>query len=107
MKARRVSSMWIFRLLLVAALASAVCLLLPGPACARPSIGKEAGVAPSLPGVLLRGLPLPGQASFSKAGIAQAQTAVDFTLKDTKGGSFTLSDLLSEKPVVLIIGSFT
>jgi peroxiredoxin len=52
-------------------------------------------------------LPLPGQASFSKAGIAQAQMAVDFTLKDTEGVSLTLSDLLSEKPVVLIIGSFT
>ncbi len=107
MKARRVSSMWIFRLLLVAALASAVCLLLPGPAFAGLLIGKEAGISPSLPGVLLRGLPLPGQASFSRVGIAQAQMAVDFTLKDTEGVSHTLSDLLSEKPVVLIIGSFT
>jgi cytochrome oxidase Cu insertion factor (SCO1/SenC/PrrC family) len=68
---------------------------------------SPASAAPSLPGVLQRGLPMPGQASFSKAGIAQGQLAIDFTLKDTKGQSFTLSRLLSDKPVVLIIGSFT
>ena len=107
MKVYKSSSNWALRLMLAAALASAVCLLLTGPASAGLSVGKEAGPAPSLPGALLRGLPLPGQASFSQAGIAKYQLAVDFTLKDTKGASFTLSSLLSEKPVVLIIGSFT
>jgi len=94
-------------MLLFAALAIGAFLLLPGPACACLSTDLAAAVTPSLPGTLLRGLPLPGQASFSNVGIAQGQLAVDFTLKDMKGASFTLSDLLSEKPVVLIIGSFT
>ncbi|MBC8510022.1 MAG: hypothetical protein ISR58_03195 [Anaerolineales bacterium] len=35
------------------------------------------------------------------------QLAIDFTLLDVAENSYTLSELLSEKPVVLIFGSFT
>jgi len=34
-------------------------------------------------------------------------SAVDFTLKDTSGQSYTLSSLLTTKPVLLVFGSFT
>jgi len=37
----------------------------------------------------------------------EEQLAIDFTLLDTNGNSYTLSELLTEKPVVLIFGSFT
>ena len=33
--------------------------------------------------------------------------AIEFTLRDVKGESYTLSELLQEKPVVMIFGSFT
>jgi hypothetical protein len=33
--------------------------------------------------------------------------AVDFTLKDVNGNNHTLSEMLQEKPVVLIFGSYT
>ncbi len=40
-------------------------------------------------------------------GLEVGTNAIDFTLKDTFGNEFTLSNLLAEKPVVLILGSFT
>ena len=33
--------------------------------------------------------------------------AVDFTLKDIHGNTVSLAGLLSEKPVVMVFGSFT
>ena len=47
------------------------------------------------------------QGGFQNAGLPQGETAVDFTLRDTEGNPFTLSELLSEKPVVMVFGSFT
>ena len=44
---------------------------------------------------------------FDKAGLPEGETAVDFTLKDTVGTTVSLSELLREKPVVMIFGSFT
>lgn len=36
-----------------------------------------------------------------------AEPAIDFMLKDVEGNSYTLSELLTEKPVYLAFGSFT
>ena len=44
---------------------------------------------------------------FQNAGLAVGEIAVEFTLKDIQGNAFTLSELLSEKPVVMVFGSFT
>jgi hypothetical protein len=45
--------------------------------------------------------------SFATRPLTPGQLAVDFTLKDTTGKAYTLSNLLAEKPVVMISGSFT
>ncbi len=44
---------------------------------------------------------------FGKVGLVEGDTAIDFTLKDIHGNIVSLSELLSEKPVVMIFGSFT
>ncbi len=45
--------------------------------------------------------------SYRFEGLEVGTIAIDFTLKDTFGNEVTLSKLLAEKPVVLIMGSFT
>jgi len=45
--------------------------------------------------------------NFNNTGLAEGETAVDFTLKDINGNEHRLSQLLAEKPVVIILGSFT
>ena len=44
---------------------------------------------------------------FEHVGLDEGATAVDFTLTDTVGTTFSLSELLGEKPVVMVFGSFT
>lgn len=44
---------------------------------------------------------------FDNVGLAEGDIAVDFTLKDIDGNTVNLADLLSEKPVVMVFGSFT
>lgn len=44
---------------------------------------------------------------FTDVGLAEGETAVDFTLEDVQGNSVSLSELLAEKPVVMVFGSFT
>ena len=44
---------------------------------------------------------------FDSVGLAIGETAVDFTLKDVDGNIVSLAGLLSEKPVVMVFGSFT
>lgn len=39
--------------------------------------------------------------------LSEGDTAVEFSVLDVNGNSFVLSDLLKEKPVALIYGSFT
>jgi len=46
-------------------------------------------------------------ANYKSVGLPVGDTAVDFTLRDTGGVEHTLSDLLEEKPVVIVFGSFT
>jgi len=45
--------------------------------------------------------------SFKVEGLQVGTTAIDFTLEDTNGNEVTLSELLAEKPVVMVLGSFT
>jgi len=49
----------------------------------------------------------PVSTDFNSAGIAEGETAVEFNLNDTTGNDVSLSGLLQEKPVVLVLGSFT
>ena len=48
-----------------------------------------------------------GSDNFDQIGLAVGETAVNFTLKDINGGELRLSQLLAEKPVLVIFGSFT
>ena len=48
-----------------------------------------------------------GSGNFNQTGLAVGETAVNFTLKDISGREFRLSQLLAEKPVLMIFGSFT
>ncbi len=62
----------------------------------------------ALSDALLRGCErAEGSRNFSNSGLAVGETAVDFTLQDTQGNIISLSDLLIEKPVVMVFGSFT
>jgi len=45
--------------------------------------------------------------NFDNVGLGIGETAVDFTLRDIYGNEYTLSRLLTEKPVIMIFGSFT
>lgn len=56
---------------------------------------------------LVRGLQLPVRLNLADAGISEGLKAVDFTLSDISGSEVSLSELLSEKPAVLILGSYT
>jgi hypothetical protein len=47
------------------------------------------------------------QGDFQNSGLPQGEAAVDFTLRNTEGNPFTLSELLNEKPVMMVFGSFT
>ncbi len=44
---------------------------------------------------------------FENVGLAVGESAIDFTLRDVDGNTFNLAELLSEKPVVMVSGSFT
>jgi hypothetical protein len=65
------------------------------------------GRGPALSGALKRGCQLPQSGSIGSIGLGEGETAVDFTLSDTHGNGVTLSGLLREKPVALVLGSFT
>ncbi len=48
-----------------------------------------------------------GSGNFDQTGLAVGETAVNFTLTDINGSELRLSQLLAEKPVLMIFGSFT
>jgi cytochrome oxidase Cu insertion factor (SCO1/SenC/PrrC family) len=77
--------------------------------------GDEKALAPNTPaepvlsGALIRGCPpttRPG-GGFAAVGLSEEEKAVDFKLQDVHGNEFVLSQLLAEKPVVMVFGSFT
>ena len=45
--------------------------------------------------------------AYNNEGLMVGTNAIDFTLKDTAGNEVTLSELTVDKPVVMILGSFT
>ena len=59
---------------------------------------------PALKTELTRGCQKPNR---NNPGPKVGDTAIEFTLLDVNGVSYTLSELLHEKPVVMIFGSFT
>ena len=69
---------------------------------------NEQSEEPVLSNALTRGCERSGSSGgFDNAGLAVGETAVNFTLKDIDGNTVSLADLLSEKPVVMVFGSFT
>jgi hypothetical protein len=50
---------------------------------------------------------LPVSSNFNSTGVAEGDAAVEFNLNDTMGNHVSLSGLLQEKPVVLVLGSYT
>ena len=62
------------------------------------------GEMPSLSTDLVRGCERRGPGA---QGPQQGETAIEFTLMDVDGQPYILSELLKEKPVVLVFGSFT
>jgi hypothetical protein len=85
------------------------------PSAVEPTPGTE--LTPALTGSEPQGL-LPSDAlkrgcqtynspPSTKVGLLEGAAAVDFTLEDTSGNTISLSALLSEKPVVMVLGSFT
>ena len=78
------------------------------PPSQQPTATSEAVIvevaAPMLSTELARGCEQKGGGAQSPK---EGQPAIDFTLLDPDGNSYTLSELLKEKPVVIIFGSFT
>ena len=64
----------------------------------------EIGVAPSLSIELARGCLRGDQVQHE---LRDGDPAVEFSLMDVDGNSYVLSELLQEKPVALIYGSYT
>jgi len=63
---------------------------------------------PELSGALIRGCERTrASGGFENVGLAVGETAVDFTLQDVRGNTVSLAGLLTEKPVVMVFGSFT
>ena len=64
---------------------------------------------PELSDALIRGCERTSRPSggFENVGLAVGETAVDFTLQDVHGNTVSLAGLLTEKPVVMVFGSFT
>lgn len=72
----------------------------------RPEGQPPPGMPPRLKGkVRPEGQPPGGE--VATIGLEQGGKAVNFELKDIHGNTFVLSQLLTEKPVVMIFGSFT
>jgi len=76
----------------------------PAPSSLPAVVGPE---EPVLPTTLTRGCSPSAGGNFDNAGLAIGEMAVNFALKDTQGNEYILSRLLSEKPVVMVFGSFT
>jgi hypothetical protein len=43
----------------------------------------------------------------TRVSVAEAEQAIDFTLKDTDGVTYKLSELLETRPVLMVFGAFT
>ncbi len=50
---------------------------------------------------------LSNRAGQLSTGVETGDTAIEFTLKDIEGTSYSLSSLLETKPVLLVFGSYT
>ncbi len=50
---------------------------------------------------------LSNRAGQLSTGVKTGDTAIEFTLKDIEGTSYSLSSLLETKPVLMVFGSFT
>ena len=70
----------------------------------QPTTQPPTPITPLLSTNLVRGC---GGRDQSKKHPQEGDQAIEFALKDVEGNPYVLSELLLEKPVVLIFGSFT
>ncbi len=70
----------------------------------QPTTQPPTPITPLLSTNLVRGC---GGRDGSKKHPQEGDQAIEFALKDVEGNPYVLSELLLEKPVVLIFGSFT
>jgi hypothetical protein len=79
----------------------------PTPAATATATATPSPVPPNLEGGGALARRCDQYQMFAARPMVPGQLAVDFTLKDTKGKAYTLSRLLAEKPVIVILGSYT
>jgi len=101
--------LWLFVALLgLLALLVAACSPSPGATSTPPT--SEQTEEPVLPSTLTRNCQ-PTQSSadsnFGNTGLSIEDKAINFTLQDIHGSESRLSQLLAEKPVLMLFGSFT
>lgn len=96
-------------LLSLAAISFCLCILAYGPFKGAASAdGLDCAVPSLLPSEnLVRNPSLPVRLDLSEAGLKEGSRAVDFTLLDILGNEVSLSERLKNKPVILILGSYT
>ena len=101
--------LWLF-VALLGLLASLITACSPAPGTTSTPTTSEQTEEPVLPGTLTRNCQ-PAQSSadsnFGNTGLSIGDKAIDFTLQDTHGSESRLSQLLAEKPVLMLFGSFT
>ena len=105
------------RLLLIAIVLGVVALLIsgcyqsspiePSPSFVPAPSTEAEPEKPVLSNALKRDCQLTKSDNFGNDGLRVGEKAVDFTLRDIHGTEFGLSQLLTEKPVVMVFGSFT
>ena len=80
----------------------------PTPPNGSSSPSPEQSIGPVLSTSLKRECPPDNvRGGFENTGLSVGEMAVDFTLRDIHGTEFMLSRLLAEKPVMMLLGSFT
>jgi hypothetical protein len=100
----RSSRPWIIGMLPVLLLSLVACN--PGSTAASNPTANTEHKEPVLSDALTRNCTA-GQAPTENVGLPIGGKAINFALKDVHGTEVCLSRLLAEKPVVLILGSFT
>jgi hypothetical protein len=68
---------------------------------------NEKNIEPKLSYSLKRGCVYPQASNFNTVGLPTGEMAIDFTLDAINNNKVNLANLLRDKPVVMVFGSFT